>query len=313
MSNPLQEMLRCQGVVILDGGLATSLEERGHKLDSHLWSTRVLLEAPEEIETVHRLFIEAGADCITTASYQASYEGLSRVGYDTASVDELLIRSVTLARDAVDGFWSDVDSPPGRLRPLVAASVGPYGAHLADGSEYVGGYGITHQELVNFHKRRFRILAMSEADLVVCETIPSLAEVKALLSLFDQIPDAWGWISFSCRDGSHLNDGTPIEVAVDLCEHVEGLVGVGVNCTAPKFVNELIHRIQMRTDRSIIVYPNIGGSWNAEKREWIGEDLGEYWVKMAETWSETGAQVVGGCCRIGPELIEQVRRQIVQI
>ena len=126
MSNPLQEMLRCQGVVILDGGLATSLEERGHKLDSHLWSTRVLLDAPKEIETVHRLFIEAGADCITTASYQASYEGLSHAGHDAAFVDELLIRSVTLARDAVDGFWSDIDSPAGRLRPLVAASVGPY-------------------------------------------------------------------------------------------------------------------------------------------------------------------------------------------
>ena len=188
MSNPLNEMLRCQSVVILDGGLATSLEERGHKLDSHLWSARVLLDAPEAIETVHRLFIEAGADCITTASYQVSYEGLSRAGHDKASVDQLLISSVRLARDAVDGFWSNDDNPTGRLRPLVAASVGPYGAHLADGSEYVGGYGITHQELVAFHKRRFRILAMSEADLVVCETVPSLAEVKALVSLFDQTP-----------------------------------------------------------------------------------------------------------------------------
>jgi len=313
MSNPLQEILRCQGVVILDGGLATSLEARGCKLDSHLWSAKMLIDAPEEIEAVHRLFIEAGADCITTASYQASYEGLSSVGHDTASADELLIRSVTLARDAVDSFWSDAGSSTSRPRPLVAAGIGPYGAYLADGSEYVGNYDISSQDLISFHKRRFRMLATSEADLVACETIPSLDEVKALLRLFDQTPDVWGWISFSCRDGGHLNDGTPVEVAVDLCEDVEKLVGVGVNCTAPKFVNELIHRIQMRTDRSIIAYPNIGGTWNAEKNDWVGEDLGESWVEMAEEWYKTGARVIGGCCRIGPELIEQVRHRIVQI
>ncbi|MEO2122011.1 MAG: homocysteine S-methyltransferase family protein, partial [bacterium] len=158
MTNPFQDILEHQGVLILDGGLATSLEKRGHSLDPHLWSAKMLIDSPEEISAVHHVFLRAGADCITTASYQASYEGFSRFGFDEAGTDELLIRSVTLALDAVSDFWSDVTRPSSRLRPLVAASIGPYGAYLADGSEYDGRYGIADQDLIDFHKRRFGLL-----------------------------------------------------------------------------------------------------------------------------------------------------------
>ena len=313
MTNPFQDILERQGVLILDGGLATSLEKRGHRLDPHLWSAKMLIDSPEEISAVHHAFLRAGADCITTASYQASYKGFSRFGFDEAGTDELLIRSVTLARDAVNDFWSDVARPNSRIRPLVAASIGPYGAYLADGSEYDGRYGIADQDLIDFHKRRFRLLVTSEADLVVCETIPSMDETRVLLDLFDATPNARGWISFSCRDGGHLSDGSPIEAVVDLCEHIEGLVGVGVNCTAPQFVNELITRIQPRTERAVIVYPNSGESWDAKNKKWAGTNSGESWVEMAEMWYRAGARGIGGCCRIGPEVINQVRSQIIPI
>ena len=313
MTNSFQDFLDRQGVVILDGGLATCLEERGHNLNSQLWSAQMLIDSPHEISAIHHLFLGAGADCITTASYQASYEGFSRFGFDEAGTDELLIRSVVLALDSVNDFWSNLPRNSSRIRPLVAASIGPYGAYLADGSEYDGRYGITDQDLIDFHKRRFSLLATSDADLVVCETIPSMDEARVLLGLFDETPNARGWISFSCRDGGHLSDGSPIESAIDLCENIEGLVGVGVNCTAPRFVNELITRIQSRTERAVIVYPNSGENWDARNKRWIGADSGEDWVKMAVMWQRTGARGIGGCCRIGPDVIEQVRSQIVRI
>ena len=310
-ASPFQPFLDHQGVVILDGGLATALEAHGHRLDTDLWSARMLIDAPEEVAKVHRAFLDAGADCIATASYQASYPGFAELGLGEEEVDELLLRSVALAWGAVDDFWSDSTRHRGRLRPLVAASVGPYGAYLADGSEYDGRYGVGEAELDDFHRRRFELLVASDADLVACETIPSIQEADVLLRLFAQSPDAWGWISFSCRDGEHLNDGTPVEMAVDLCERAEGLVGVGVNCTAPSFIGELIARMRDRTDRPIIVYPNSGEEWDAENNEWLGRGSTEDWVDMAGSWLSSGAKCVGGCCRIGPELIEELRRRVV--
>ena len=310
MVNPLQEIVEYQGVVILDGGLATWLEENGHKLDPHLWSAKMLIDSPDEVRRAHGSFLDAGADCITTATYQASYDGFSRFGLTPLAVDELLGHSVTLAREAVHEFLSDTVKSSGRVRPLVAASVGPYGAFLADGSEYDGRYGIDQKELVDFHERRFKVLANSSADLVAFETIPSLDEAKVLLGLLDKTSETWGWMSFSCRDGGHLRDGTPIEVAVELCENTERLVGIGINCTAPRFVNELVTRIRMRTDKLVLAYPNSGESWNAKRKKWTGSgDRGD-WVEMAESWHKNGAQVIGGCCRIGPEIIREVRARV---
>ncbi len=311
MTNPLQKIFEHQGVVILDGGLATLLEEKGHKLDPHLWSAKMLIDAPDEVRGVHGSFLDAGADCITTATYQASYDGFSRLGLTPFDVDELLIHSVTLAREAVHEFLSDTAKSSGRMRPLVAASIGPYGAFLADGSEYDGQYGLDQQALVDFHARRFKLLATSGADLVAFETIPSIDEAKVLLDLSDQCPEVWGWMSFSCRDGGHLSDGAPIEAAIELCENASRLVGIGINCTAPRFVNDLITRIRGKTNKLVLVYPNSGESWDAKEKKWTGSDGQEDWVEMAKTWHQTGAQVIGGCCRIGPEMIQEVRNRLI--
>jgi len=309
--SPLGRFFERQDVVILDGGLATALEARGHRLDTDLWSARLLIDAPEEVAAIHRSFLEAGADCVITASYQASHAGFARMGLDDGETDELLIRSVTLARDAVDEFWAEGDGRGERLRPIVAASVGPYGAYLADGSEYDGRYGVGDAELRDFHRRRFRVLAASDADLLACETIPSLQETKVLLDLFSQTPEARGWITFSCRDARHLSDGTPIEEAVDLCAGVEGVAAVGVNCTAPGFVGELVGRIGSRTERPIVVYPNSGEGWDARRKEWTGDETAGDWAGMARAWRASGARCLGGCCRIGPERIAELRRALL--
>ena len=267
--------LAARDLWILDGGLATELERRGHDLSDELWSARLLIDAPEEISVVHDSYTRAGADIVITATYQASIDSLKKRGADP---ERVLVDSVELA------FGAD----------LVAASVGPYGAALADGSEFTGDY--PEVDLTQWHRERFRILDSTMADLLACETIPSFREAQALASLLDE---KYAWFAFSCRDGKHISDGTPIRECAAFLDEVERVAAVGVNCTAPRFVEELIGEIRAVSHKPVVVYPNSGERW--ENGRWTGTP--DDFAACAERWIEAGAQVVGGCCRTGPQHI----------
>ena len=312
-ANPLRPFLDEQGYVVLDGGLATALEGKGHVLDSHLWSARLLIDAPDAVRAVHRDYLEAGADCITTASYQGSFDGFRSIGLSDAESEDLLRDSVRLAIEARDAFWSTVEARQARRKPIVAASVGPYGAYLADGSEYDGRYGVGSEELDAFHRPRFEVLASTEADVIACETIPSGPEANVLLAILDEVPGAWAWFSFSCRDGRHLNDGTPFVDAVSACTAHGRVAAVGVNCTAPDFVRELLELGSGVTDLPMIAYPNSGETYDALSKGWSGSRVAGDWLDGADDWIRVGAEVVGGCCRVGPEAIRELRARVAHL
>ncbi|MFQ5505658.1 MAG: homocysteine S-methyltransferase [Planctomycetota bacterium] len=309
--NPILEFVERQGVMVLDGGLATTLEARGHALDDALWSARLLLDAPDAIRSLHRDFLEAGADCITSASYQASLAGFAERGLSEAHGVELLEDSVRLAVEARDAFWGDEAGRGSRLRPLVAASVGPYGAFLADGSEYTGRYGIGDVELRTFHRERWHVLAESRADLLACETIPSGQEAEVLLGLLGETPGRWAWLSFSCRDGAHLSDGSRLSDVARLCDAVPDVAGVGINCTAPELVSPLLGEARRATGKPILVYPNSGERYDVVRRIWLGDSGSTDWAAACAEWSRLGAAAIGGCCRVGPADIGAMRRQLV--
>jgi homocysteine S-methyltransferase len=305
--NPFEPILRDRGTVFLDGGLATALEARGHDLDDPLWSARVLVDQPEEIAEVHRAYLEAGADCVTTASYQATPQGFAEAGFTEPETLSLLDRSVRLALDARDGFWERAASEA-RSRPLVAAGIGPYGAYLADGSEYTGDYDLGQAALGAFHRLRFHRLAESRADLLALETIPSLPEARALAGLLAET-DAWAWFSFSCRDGRHLRDGSTVEDAVRAVADAPRVAAIGVNCTHPRYVPGLVSRIRALTDLPVLAYPNSGEEYRPETKSWSG-DSATRWTDEAHSWVEAGVSIVGGCCRVGPEAIGTLRRAL---
>ncbi|MDP2479560.1 MAG: homocysteine S-methyltransferase [Candidatus Palauibacterales bacterium] len=305
--NPLERLVRDLGFFVLDGGLATTLEARGFDLDDPLWSARVLLEHPEAIRQVHLDFLEAGADCIVTASYQATLEGFRRRGVGEAEAADLMRRSVELGLEARDAFWSEPRNREGRLRPLVAASVGPYGAYLADGSEYTGDYDRDEEGLYAFHRPRWRILAEAGADLLACETLPSLPEARALLRLLEESPGTWAWMSFSCRDGARVRDGSRFEDAVRACDAAAGVAAVGVNCTAPSYIAGLLGAARRVTDRLLLAYPNSGETWDGARKVWSADPTALDWGAAALEWREAGAAGIGGCCRVGPEDIGRVR------
>ncbi len=289
-------MLDSRRLWILDGGLATELERRGHDLDHPLWSARLLIEDPESIRSVHRSYLDAGADCLIAATYQASLPGLQREGVSARGARALMLEAVELARSAGEAGSH-----------LVAASVGPYGAYLADGSEYRGRYGLSIDELYEFHAPRWEILAGSTADLLACETIPDLDEARALRRLIEATPERSAWVSFSCSDGDHLRDGSTAAAAFALFADLPSVVAVGVNCTAPRFVTSLIgHARRAAPDLRVVVYPNSGERYDGATRSWSGEaDPGDF-VAMARKWQAAGASLIGGCCRTGPAHIRAI-------
>jgi len=301
----LRERLVASWPLVLDGGLATELEARGCDLADPLWSARVLLEEPDLILRVHRDYLAAGAECLISASYQASVSALEARGLSKSEAEEVLLRSVDLAREAVR-------SDPGRGvkgRALVAASIGPYGAFLADGSEFVGNYGRSQEELARFHRRRLQVLASSSADLLACETVPSATEARALAQLLAEL-EAPAWLSFTCRSNRELRDGTPIaDIAAELNESKE-IVAVGVNCSAPEHVSGLLCELARVTKKPLVAYPNSGEAWNAERYAWVPGDRRPDFEALSREWVKLGARLIGGCCRTGPDDVRAIRRGV---
>jgi len=294
---------------VIDGGLASELERGGFDLKDSLWSARLLLEAPEAIADVHRHYLDAGADCVISASYQATIQGFVAHGATENAAEAAIRKAVRLALDARDTFWVKADREE-RLRPLVAASVGPYGAYLADGSEFTGQYGLDERALVEFHRRRWEILCSSGADLLACETIPSAEEARALASLLTDTPGIYAWFSFSCRDGEHISDGTPIADCVRELASTPRVVAVGVNCTAPAHISSLVENIRNVTGTPIVVYPNSGELWDSECKHWSGPADPTAFADAARLWHKAGARLLGGCCRTRPEDIRRLREAL---
>ncbi|HYI55514.1 MAG TPA: homocysteine S-methyltransferase [Microlunatus sp.] len=279
-----------EGPVPLDGGLATELEAAGHDLSGALWSGRLLLESPDAVTAAHSRFFHAGARVATTASYQLSYDGLAAVGVGRGSADTLLRRSVEVAKTA----RASAAEPD---RCWVAASVGPYGAARADGSEYRGDYGLSVAELRAWHRPRLAVLAGAGADLLAIETIPCLAEVEALLAEVagTGVPC---WLSLTCASTSTTRAGEPVEQAFAMARDVPEVMAVGVNCLPPADAGPLVATAARVADKPVVVYPNSGESWDAVARSWRG--TGARLVDEAAGWVTDGARLVGGCCRVSP-------------
>lgn len=294
-------------IIVLDGGLATELERRGHDLADPLWSAKVLLEAPEAIEAVHLDYFRAGARVATTASYQAASAGLARRGLSEKGARAVVGQSVRLADAARRRHLAEC---PGSPALFLAGSVGPYGAYLADGSEYRGNYRLSRNEFLAFHRPRAEALLDAGADVLACETMPSFDEARALAGLVEEL-GASAWISVTLRDAEHVSDGTPVrELAAELTGR-PGILALGVNCVPPQLAVNGLAEFAAHTDLPLVVYPNAGESWDAVAQRWVPatHDAGML-ASCAPDWLSFGARLVGGCCRTTPADIEALAAEI---
>lgn len=312
MYNPLTPLLERRRAIVIDGALATELERRGADLSDALWSARLLIDAPELIRAVHLDYLRAGADVLITASYQASLEGFRRRGLNEAQVRTLFRYSVQLASEAIEEYLGEIRAGGRDLRPLIAASVGPYGAYLADGSEYRGDYGMSIAALVEWHRPRMSALVETEADLLACETIPCLAEVEALIHLLDECQEMPAWLACSCRDGAALASGEPFLDAVKMADACDQIVAVGVNCTAPRYIEPLLQIARSATDKPLLCYPNSGERWDAEAHCWVEGTGVTNFAEAALQWYAAGARLIGGCCRTTPDDIAAIAQVLAR-
>lgn len=291
------------GIRVLDGALATELELRGCDISGPLWSAHVLDTSPAAIVAVHRDYLCAGADCISTASYQVSAFGYRQLDRDPRDAARAIRLSIDLAHQARADYARESDR-----RIWIAVSLGPYGATLHNGAEYHGRYSISFNDLVAFHAERLAIAAETSADFIALETVPSLDEARAILLALDQVPSISAWISFTCRDAAHVGHGEPLRECAAAVAGSPQVLAAGINCTAPHLITPLIGEAQAggAGRKPIIVYPNSGESWDAGTRAWQGKADASSFTTLASEWFGAGAQAVGGCCRTRPAHIAAV-------
>ena len=299
------EHIDFRAVRVLDGGMATELERRGFDLPGPLWSAHVLDSAPEAIRAVHLDYLRAGADCITTASYQVSARGYRELGRDDADAGRALQLALELASQACALYREE---NPRRI--WTAASLGPYGAALHNGAEYHGRYTINADELAAFHAERLALLAQTGVACIAFETIPSLAEAEAILRALAAFPSFNAWISFTCRDSVHVAHGELLRTCAESVAESTQIAAIGINCTAPALVTRLIGEARAGAEdrKPVIVYPNSGERWDAATRTWHGSNEAAHFGALAGEWYAAGAQAVGVCCRTGPAHIAEVAR-----
>ena len=302
----IQDVLDKNKIMVIDGSMATALEALGANTKSSLWTAAALAEQTELVKQVHLDYFRAGADCGITCSYQATIPGLMAHGYTEEQAEKLIADSVRLFLEAREEWWETEGRAAGRVFPVCLAGIGPYGAYLADGSEYRGNYGVTDQVLYDFHRRRMEILLDAGADVLLIETQPSMNEVRIAAKIAEDLGADY-WISFSCRDGLHINEGDRIkDCAAELSGSYPGLKMIGVNCSKPEYIVSLIHEIKSATDLPVGVYPNSGLIYDPGTKTWSVPDGQMDFGSYAFSYMKAGAAAVGGCCTTNAEHIRQV-------
>ncbi|QIX02231.1 hypothetical protein AMS68_007748 [Peltaster fructicola] len=302
------DLLNSRGTLIIDGALATELESRGHDLTHPLWSGRVLHQDPADIKAIHLQYFLAGSDIAITSTYQTSIPGLKeQLNLSGAAAKSLIVSSVRIAQSAREAAYTR--GVPADRTLIVAGSVGPYGAYLADGSEYRGDYNVPSADMKAFHRGRIQALVEAGADVLCLETMPNLEEVRALLELLtEEFPTAIMVLSCTLKDATHISDGSSIpELLVMLKQLSTQIVGFGVNCVPPDLITDFLNSARALTDIPLLCYPNSGEVYDGASNTWSGtathQDLAS---RTVEEWIPAGVRLVGGCCRTTPEDIRNL-------
>jgi homocysteine S-methyltransferase len=297
MKSPIADALQRHKVLILDGAMATELEKAGVDTANTLWSATALLDAPEKITAVHRSYFAAGARIATTNTYQANVQAFTELGLSMAAAQQLIRQAVRCAQQAAKGF-DDV---------LIAGSVGPYGAYLADGSEYTGAYRQSQSAYQSFHYPRMAALADAGVDVFAFETLPNSAEVKALVALLaDKFLHMTAWLSFSINDAGHLCDGTSLVEAAQYAARFPQISAIGINCTAMENVEPALRQLHPAVNKPLIAYPNNGDRYDPRTKTWQPNPQATSLPELAPRWLAAGAAIIGGCCRTTPADIREI-------
>jgi len=290
------ELREQKPILIIDGAMGTQLEARGHDVNDDLWSAKILAEDPAAIEQIHYDYFKAGADIGMSCSYQATIPGFMSAGYSQEEAEDLIRLSMKLLIDARERWWNDEGKDSGRPYPLVCGDIGPYGAYITGGEEYIGSYHQSEEEYREFHLPRIKLLMEAGAEFFVCETIPKLEEAVALGKMLDELEQDY-WLTFTFKDGQHISEGKTIPEVVEAVGDFKHLKGIGANCIPPAIATEIVETFKRLTHIPVVIYPNTGEVYDGHKRIWLGDKDPRPFGARAVDWKKAGATVIGGCCR----------------
>jgi len=305
--NIIEKILAEYPFIILDGGFATELEKKGFDLKDHLWSAKLIAEAPDAVRDVHLSYLNAGADCILTSSYQATVSGFLSAGYSKREAIHIIGDSVRIAKDAIRLFHESSPGMRNRPEPFLAASAGCYGAFLADGSEYRGDYHLEPAAYKNFHRERVDILADAGAEIIAFETFPSMEEAAAVAELMDEYNDIQYWIVFTVKDAFTTSHGDNFNDCIKLLHGRKNLIAAGINCSPPEFISPVLESLDSELKKNFAVYPNSGEHYHTDCSCWEDDPSASDYRRLAEDWYNKGAALIGGCCRTGPGDIMKIK------
>jgi len=298
-----KDYLENNSLLILHGALGTEMEALGYDISGKLWSAKYLLEKSEVIQELHETYVAAGADLITTSSYQATLPGLVEAGLTEKAAEQIIALTVRLAKAARDKVWGALDETEKAKRPypLISGDVGPYAAYLANGSEYSGDYGqITIKELKDFHRPRIQILLDQGVDLLALETIPNRLETQALIELLaEEFPEA-----------EAISDGTSLAEMAKLVSQSNQILAVGINCSSPLLYNQALAFLK-NAGKALITYPNSGEVYDGDSQTWKPKDKDALTlVEHSKYWhAHFGVKILGGCCRTRPNDIKALYQE----
>lgn len=305
MKATLEDVLRKERIMVIDGSMSTALEQLGADLGTDLWTAMTLARQPQLVRQVHIDYFRAGADCGITCSYQATIPGLMRHGFTQEAAEEVIASAVSIFLEAREAWWNEEGEAAGRAYPLCLAGIGPYGAYLANGAEYTGQYGVSDRFLYDFHRRRMELLWKAGADLLLIETQPSLREALIEAQIAEELGADY-WISFSCRDRERICEGDLIrDCAAALSGGYPHLKMIGVNCSRPEHITGLIREIRRGCDLPVGVYPNSGEIYDPGTKKWASTVSGTDFGAWALDYMKAGAVAVGGCCTTAVRHIRQ--------
>lgn len=288
--------------VVLDGAMSTPLERLGADTNNDLWTAKALIDNEELVYEVHKMYFEAGADLIITDTYQANVQAFEKVGYSEKEARNLIKKAVKIAQKARD----DYENKTGKHN-YIAGTIGPYGAYLANGSEYRGDYELSVEEYQQFHLPRIEELVNAEVDILAIETQPKLDEVLAILELLkEKYPQQKVYVSYTLSDDDTISDGTPLPRAIHALEDYSQVIAVGINCVKLELVEPALKNMKEITDKHLIVYPNSSAVYNPKSKTWSQTKTSATFEELIPNWYEAGARIIGGCCTTGPKEIKAV-------
>ena len=288
--------------VVLDGAMSTPLERLGADTNNDLWTAKALIDNEELVYEVHKMYFEAGADLIITDTYQANVQAFEKVGYSEKEARNLIKKAVKIAQKARD----DYENRTGKHN-YIAGTIGPYGAYLANGSEYRGDYELSTKEYQQFHLPRIEELVNAGVDILAIETQPKLDEVLAILELLkEKYPQQKVYVSYTLSDDDTISDGTPLPRAIHALEDYSQVIAVGINCVKLELVEPALKNMKEITDKHLIVYPNSSAVYDPKSKTWSQPKTSATFEELIPNWYEAGARIIGGCCTTGPKEIKAV-------